>query len=243
MQKFIWTCWFQGRASAPPLVETCISSWERANPDWQLRCLDAGSIEKFVPIRDYIDPERQALTAASLSDVVRLLLLREFGGVWVDATLLCNRPLDEWLPPLMGGGFFGFSNPAPDRPLSSWFLSADCDNHLVAAWTRRMIEFWAPRRSSDDYFWLHHLFRDMCETDPDAARAWARVPKITADGPHALQTGSRMLGPAAEAQAAVDAVSAAARQPIASGGASVQGLRRSLPCRSRSRKGGQSHSK
>jgi hypothetical protein len=186
------------------LVETCISSWEEANPDWQLRCLDAGSIEKFIPIRDYIDPERQALTAASLSDVVRLLLLREFGGVWVDATLLCNRPIDEWLPRLMGGGFFGFSNPAPDRPLSSWFLSADCDNHLVAAWTRRMIEYWAARRSTDDYFWLHHLFRDMCETDPDVAHAWARVPKISADGPHALQAGSRMLGPAAEAQAAVD---------------------------------------
>src|ERR1700736_2319609 len=139
MLKTIWTCWFQGREAAPPLVEKCLGSWEEANPDWQFRCLDAGSIGKFIPICDYINPRRQTLTAASLSDLVRLLLLREFGGVWVDATLLCNRPLDEWLPGLMSEGFFAFASPAADRPLSSNFLSAGWDNDLVATRTRHAL--------------------------------------------------------------------------------------------------------
>ena len=49
MNKTIWTCWFQGREAAPPLVKKCLSSWERNNPGWEFRCLDATSIERYVP--------------------------------------------------------------------------------------------------------------------------------------------------------------------------------------------------
>jgi mannosyltransferase OCH1-like enzyme len=95
MNRTIWTCWFQGRENAPPLVKKCMSSWKRNNPGWEFRCLDATSVERYVPLRPQIDLDTQSLTAASLSDIVRIFLLREFGGVWVDATLFCNRPLDE----------------------------------------------------------------------------------------------------------------------------------------------------
>jgi len=193
--KTIWTCWLQGRNSAPPLVKKCFSSWERNNPGWQFRCLDAATIERYVPLRQFIDLEHQTLTAASLSDIVRILLLREFGGVWVDATLLCNRPLDEWLPGVMDEGFFAFAAPAPDRPLSSWFLSAQSDNEVVSKWCRRTIEYWSKRAATDDYFWFHHLFREMCETDGRVAETWSRVPKVSADEPHALQFDKRMSRP------------------------------------------------
>ncbi len=204
MNKTIWSCWFQGREAAPPLAKKCLSSWERSNPGWKLRCLDATTIERYVPVRQYIDLNGQSLTAASLSDLVRILLLREFGGVWVDATLFCNRPLDEWLPGVMEEGFFAFAAPGPDRPLSSWFLSAGSDNHLISTWCRRTIEYWSDRADSDDYFWFQHLFREMCEADRQAAEAWSRVPKVSADAPHALQFGGHMYRPQTEVLAEID---------------------------------------
>jgi hypothetical protein len=187
MRKTIWTCWFQGRETAPHLVKKCLSSWERNNPGWEFRCLDATSIERYIALGRHIELSRQSLTAASLSDILRILLLREFGGVWVDATLYCNRPLDEWLPGLMAEGFFAFAAPAPDRPLASWFLSAAADNYLISNWCRWTMEYWSNRADSNDYFWFHHLFRDMCESDRLAMEEWTRVPKVSADGPHALQ--------------------------------------------------------
>jgi hypothetical protein len=204
VKKTIWTCWFQGRGTAPPLVQKCLSSWERRNTGWEFRCLDAMTIERYVPLSQHIDLDRQSLTAASLSDILRILLLREFGGVWVDATLFCNRPLDEWLPGVMDEGFFAFAAPHSDRPLSSWFLSAEPDNCLVSTWHRRTIAYWSTRAASDDYFWFHHLFRDMCEADRAAAAAWSRVPKVSADGPHALQFGEHLYRPLAEGLAAID---------------------------------------
>jgi len=195
MTKTIWTCWFQGRENAPPLVKKCLDSWERNNPGWKFRCLDAVSLDRYVPLRQYIDLDSQSLTAASLSDVLRILLLHEFGGVWVDATLFCNRPLDDWLPPVMDEGFFAFAAPGPGRPLSSWFLSAKSGNYLISTWCARTIEYWRNRTKSDDYFWFHHLFRDICEAGGESAEAWSRVPKVSADGPHALQFGGLMYRP------------------------------------------------
>src|ERR1700733_14260116 len=145
MIKTVWTCWFQGRENAPPLVKECLTSWERNNPNWKIRCLDATSIERYVPLREYIDLNNQSLTAASLSDILRILLLREFGGVWIDATLYCNRPLDEWLSGVMSEGFFAFPAPGPDRLLSSWFLSAAADNYLISGWCRRTVDYWSAR--------------------------------------------------------------------------------------------------
>jgi len=109
MKKTIWSCWFQGREAAPHLVKRCFSSWERENPGWHFRCLDAVSIERYVNLKGIVDLQSQSLTAASFSDIVRILLLHEFGGIWVDATLFCNRPLDEWLPSAMTEGFFAFA--------------------------------------------------------------------------------------------------------------------------------------
>lgn len=204
MNKTIWTCWFQGREAAPPLVRMCLDSWERNNPGWEFRCLDSTCVERYVPLRQYVDLMTQSVTAASLSDIVRILLLREFGGVWVDATLFCNRALDEWLPGVMDEGFFAFAAPASDRPLSSWFLSAESDNYLIASWRRQTVAYWSNRTSSDDYFWFHHLFRELCAADRAAAEAWARVPKVSADGPHALQADARMFYPADEVLTSID---------------------------------------
>ena len=88
MKKTIWSCWFQGREAAPHLVKRCFSSWERENPGWHFRCLDAVSIERYVNLKGIVDLQSQSLTAASFSDFVRILLLHEFGGIWVDATVL-----------------------------------------------------------------------------------------------------------------------------------------------------------
>jgi hypothetical protein len=204
MKKTIWSCWFQGRDAAPYLVKRCLASWEQKNPGWHFRCLDAVSIQRYVDVKSVVDLQSQSVTAASLSDIVRILLLHEFGGVWVDATLLCNRPLDEWLPSAMTEGFFAFATPAPDRLLSSWFLSAVPDHYLVSGWCRRAVDYWSSRPHSQNYFWFHHLFNDLCNSDETAAEAWSRVPKISADGPHALQFDGLLYRPQTDVRDSVD---------------------------------------
>lgn len=192
MQKIIWICWLQGIENAPDLVKRCITSWKQNNPGWNIRVLDASSVGLYLDFSDYVDLAEKTITAASLSDIVRILLLHEYGGVWVDATLFCNRPLDSWLPEACATGFFAFSAPAPDRLLSSWFLACHPRNRLIAKWASKVISYWRERIRSDDYFWFHHLFGELCAEDSEANAAWQSVPKISADGPHSLQASGLM---------------------------------------------------
>jgi hypothetical protein len=203
MNKIIWSCWFQGRRNAPDLVTRCLASWETLNPGWDFRCLDAETIGRYVDLGEHVDLQSQTITAASLSDILRVLLLHEYGGVWVDATLYCNQPLDEWLPLAVGTGFFAFSRPAHDRALATWFIAAAPGNRLLAKWAARAIGYWRGLSHSNDYFWLHHQFGELCSTDQEARTAWESVPRISADGPHAIQSAG-MYQPAESGGRGVD---------------------------------------
>jgi hypothetical protein len=187
LHKVIWSCWFQGREFAPEIVERCLSSWEDRNPEWDFRCLDAASICRYVDLREYVDLDRQQITAASLSDILRLLLLHEYGGVWVDATTFCNAPLDTWISQAAQTGFFAFSRPAEDRELATWFLAAHSGNHLLNKWMARVVAYWSHRTATRDYFWAHHEFGELLALDSRAFADWQVVPRISADAPHSVQ--------------------------------------------------------
>ena len=188
MRKIIWTCWFQGLDDAPALVRACIASWRDRNPGWDLRCLDADTVGRYVDLADHVDLDRQQITAASLSDILRVLLLHQYGGIWVDATTYCNTPLDEWIGPAVQTGFFAFARPGGDRELASWFLAARPGNRLLAAWAGRASAYWRDRPSTQDYFWLHHQFGELIAIDPVAFADWQATPRISADGPHSVQS-------------------------------------------------------
>ena len=167
-------------------MRRCWQSWSQHNPGWDLRILDARTARLVAPLEAYVDLSRQQITAASLSDWLRLLLLARHGGVWADATLLCNRALDDWLPEQLQSGFFAFDKPGPDRPLASWFLAAEPAHPLVLRWLSEAEAYWHHRSAADDYFWLHRRFYDVL-AEPALHEAWSRTPKLSADGPHQLQ--------------------------------------------------------
>ena len=97
--RVIWTLWLQGWSSAPEMPRACLESWRNRNPDWIVHALDERTLSNFIPrdrLEQILRTPRNEIEA--LSDRIRIELLSRYGGVWVDATTLCARPLDEWLP-------------------------------------------------------------------------------------------------------------------------------------------------
>lgn len=163
MEKTIWFPWLQGIDHAPAVVKACLGSWTMMNPGWKVRFVEWPALPSLFPddeaLRDRI-AHCGMLGEAVASDLIRVNLLHRYGGVWADATCLCRKPLDLWLPMLAAQGFFAFSAPAPDRILSSWFLAARRGNPIVAGWCRSVMHYWAgnPPRSL--------VSIDDLETDP-----------------------------------------------------------------------------
>lgn len=153
LPKTIWILWLQGLDEAPYVVRKCYESWRERNPGWQVVFLDKGQLAKFGSL-DYTADPIARLSNQQLSDLFRLDLLANHGGVWVDATCFCVQPLEEWLLPKMQSGFFAFARPGHDRLLSSWFLAAEQGNHIASKMFTLMKDYWGGgplRRDSHDF--------------------------------------------------------------------------------------------
>ncbi len=179
--------WLQGLEAAPPVVVASYSSWQRLNPGYSVHLLTAESLKCFIPPSDLHRIMGREKEREALSDEIRLELLVRYGGIWADATTLCTRPLEEWLPSYMQTGFFAFDKPGSDRMLSTWFLAATKGNAVIEKWRQASIEYWRTRTVRDDYFWCHQLFAKIYETEPDVQLMWDLTPKISAR--HAFHFG------------------------------------------------------
>ena len=205
----LWLYWHQGWDNAPELARNCLANWRRRNPAWQVDALSWQTLGDFVRIPGLYGTEL-SLPLPALSDIIRVYLLSRYGGVWADASTWCARPLDEWIDGVLSAsGFFAYAAPAPDRPISTWFLAAARGHYITEALKADADELW--RRvaeksitldvtddpGSKDYFWVHRIFANRLATDPEMAALWAKTPRVSALTPHYLQKVG-MLHPATD---------------------------------------------
>ena len=95
MNKNIYILWFQGFENSPEIIKRCVESWKHYNPDWNIILLDNTNLSNYINLEEYIDITNKDINYTALSDVVRVALLNVYGGLWVDATTFCNKPLNN----------------------------------------------------------------------------------------------------------------------------------------------------
>ena len=180
MPKIIWIYWEQGWDNAPEIIKQCKKSWIEKNPNWKVNVLDGSSVSRYVDLEKYSFLKREYIQA--FSDILRINLLEKYGGVWVDATTFCSKPLDEWLPTVMTSGFFAFAKPGCDRLVSSWFLSTATDNTIVKEWTELTEVYWESRNKPDDYYWFHYLFEKVLNKNSETRNLYEKMPYVSSYG-------------------------------------------------------------
>lgn len=184
MIRRIFIYWDTGFHNAPEVVRACLVSWKLHHYDWELVILDDTNLHLYVDMDGF-----QHLPKSHFADIVRLRLLEKYGGVWVDATTFCVRPLDHWLPRHACNGVFLFEKPGGDRPISIWFIYSENEHYIIKEWRRVCEGYWKQNKTfQNDYFIHHHLFGQLLQNDHHFQEIWESVPKLSAIGPHILQT-------------------------------------------------------
>ena len=129
LPKIIWMFWHSGLEGAPDVVHRSLTTWQHFNPDHEVRFLTLADAETVLGVD--LEALFEKLTVdmgwAGKSDLIRMMLLAKFGGVWADATTFCLKPLSDWLhDEIRTNGFFCFRhrNNSVDREMMSWFLAS-----------------------------------------------------------------------------------------------------------------------
>lgn len=159
--KIIWSLWYQGVDKAPTMVQECWKSWKKHNPDYEFKLLDQTSLFEYVNFHKLLDLNRKDLTIQKISALSRIHLLNNYGGIWVDATLFCIKPLDSWLDEHMQEGFFVFDKPGPDRLSSNWFIAANPGNVLIETLTKEFTDLYVNNNFTFQNTWVGKYIVDL----------------------------------------------------------------------------------
>ena len=100
--KVIHYCWF-GKGKQPALVEKCIKSWKKYCPDYEIICWNEENFD--ITQNLYMKQAYEAGKWAFVSDFVRLKVVYDHGGIYLDTDVELIKPID---PLLENGGFMGF---------------------------------------------------------------------------------------------------------------------------------------
>ena len=89
--KVIHYCWF-GKNPLPESVEKCIESWKKYCPEYKIICWNEDNFD--VSCCDYVREAYEAQKWAFVSDVARLMIIYEHGGIYLDTDVELIKSLD-----------------------------------------------------------------------------------------------------------------------------------------------------
>lgn len=93
--KTIHYCWFGG-SEKPEKAKKCIASWKKYCPDYEIREWNEQNI-RISECPQYVQDAFAAKKYAFVSDYVRLNVLFQYGGFYMDTDVELLRPLDIFL--------------------------------------------------------------------------------------------------------------------------------------------------
>ena len=87
MTLILWSYWHSN--DVPKIVQDCILSWKKYAPEFDIRMIHHNEL------KEYLDPTQlnSNISQTFTSDLLRLYLLSQYGGLWIDASVMLQTPL------------------------------------------------------------------------------------------------------------------------------------------------------
>ena len=134
--KRIWTYWDR-EDRIPKTVKMCMRGWAKWNPDYEIILLTKKNYQGYVTIPEELTshPNFNDMPAR-FADLVRVWVLAEHGGIWIDSSIILKAPLDDWLFPKYAefSGFYidGMTKTTP--VIENWFFACNKGSPFVKKW-------------------------------------------------------------------------------------------------------------
>jgi hypothetical protein len=136
--QIIWSFW-DGVDS--PTVAACLRSWNAHSPGFRINFLNRSNIAEYLPSFPEL-PEH--IPVQKVSNLIRLMLLERYGGIWMDSSTLVTQSL-AWVIHMLDASEYemlAFYNEFPDeyvtnhdRPIiENGFIAAKPNSQFISCW-------------------------------------------------------------------------------------------------------------
>lgn len=182
IEKFpIWIFWWQGEAAAPDIVKRCIHS-VRKHANWHpVHVITKDNYSEYVKIAGYIlnKVNTKKISLTHFSDILRMNLIAEHGGLWLDATIFCSKEIagDIFKKPIFTG-----RNPEGDvLNISRW----EWTGYAIYGWKGNALfclardlfdAYWREHTALIDYYLIDYVIRLIEKNDEIVSKLIESVP-------------------------------------------------------------------
>ncbi len=193
----IWQYWGQGYENVPAIVGECLKSVEQFSAGYTVIRLTDENLSDYLDLPEFVQQRRACFSRAHFTDLLRLMLLKTYGGVWMDATILMTGPIPKELLDLdffvyrrdpnepnkrywsnTYAYYFGWTKGFRVNMLNS-FIIAKKGNKTISDLCDLMLLWWYNHDNVPDYFFFQILY--------DVYNCRDSFPLISDTHPHYLQ--------------------------------------------------------
>lgn len=176
----VFMYWGQGFDSAPSVVQSALRSTIAHHGRENVVLIDDSNAHEWVDFSDRIWQIGKKYRTA-FSDLLRVELLAEHGGIWADATCFSTESaLDKFESMTSASGFFAFGKGNPGV-ISSWFMASRPHSYIVCMMRDAMRLYWNVYDRPITYYYMHQIWLQLYMMD-DRFRAYAdRIPDLGVD--------------------------------------------------------------
>lgn len=139
--KLVWIYW---EGALPILVEKCIARIKILNPHYKVHVLQPDDISNFCDISfDHLSN----ITSQQKADLLRFKLIYQYGGIWLDASIILYENLD-WIQNLLtehktqAFAFYRKKNTTNIKfpVVENWLLASMPKNDFFKSWYDELLE-------------------------------------------------------------------------------------------------------
>jgi len=184
-KETIWQFWDNpvGKAT-PSIVTASIESVKRFKGDFDHKILDNSTIGNYSDLPGYVFDRLKngRISYAHFADLLRLNLLKNHGGIWMDATLYMTNFVPKYI---IDRDFFVFLTGKlthfPYSFMQNFFIRAKKGSFLCEAWHQMCVEYWKKEFRVIDYFQHQLMFKSLILNHPIAQKLFDEMPHVCED--------------------------------------------------------------
>lgn len=183
-KEYIWTAWLQGEEKAPEVIRLSLASIRRNSNGHRVVVLSDKNIENYIELPETIINKYNEgiISNAHYTDIIRMMILKEYGGVWLDATMYLHEPIDERA---FRDSFFsfGFQNNNKTRFVSEYrwivgIIGGQLNSFFLSRISEMLTNYWLDHNLCIDYFVFDYLIAVLYESNRDFADQVDSLPRM-----------------------------------------------------------------
>jgi len=181
----IWQFWDNPVGqTTPDIVNASIRTVEKFKGNFKHKVLNNSTIGDYSDLPGYVFDRLKngKMIYAHFADLLRLNLLKNHGGVWMDATLYMTDFIPKYI---IDSDFFVFLTGNLTHYsysfMQNFFIRAKKGSFLCEAWEQMGVEYWKKEYRAIDYFQHQIMFKTLVFKHPPAQKLFAEMPYVNED--------------------------------------------------------------